>query len=136
MCVQNGKCIVNFDKNRPKRQKVFDTCAHSGYNDKTNKPLTDNRCGICTIFRRELTSMKSTGIIRKVDELGRIVLPIEIRRTLDIAERDELEIYMESDRIILQKFEPACIFCGSSRNLISYRRKNVCQSCVNKMSEY
>ena len=62
--------------------------------------------------------MKSTGIVRKVDELGRIVLPIELRRTLDIAERDELEIYMENDRIILQKFEPACIFCGSSRSLI------------------
>ena len=54
--------------------------------------------------------MKSTGIIRKVDELGRIVLPIELRRTLDISERDELEIYMENDRIILQKFEPACVF--------------------------
>ena len=54
--------------------------------------------------------MKSTGIIRKVDELGRIVLPIELRRTLDIAERDELEIFMENDRIVLQKFEPACLF--------------------------
>lgn len=80
--------------------------------------------------------MKSTGIIRKVDDLGRIVLPIELRRTLDIEERDELEIYMENDRIILQKFEPACLFCGSSRNLISHRRKNVCQECVRKMSEY
>lgn len=80
--------------------------------------------------------MKSTGIIRKVDELGRIVLPIELRRTLDIAERDELEIYMENDRIILQKFEPACVFCGSFRGLLSYRRKNVCQDCVKKMSEY
>lgn len=136
MCRENGKFIVNFDKNKQKPQKVFDTCTYTRYNDKTNKPLLDTRCGICTIFRRELASMKSTGIIRKVDELGRIVLPIEIRRTLDIAERDELEIYMESDRIILQKFEPACIFCGSSRNLIAYRRKNVCQSCVNKMSEY
>ena len=75
----------------------------------------ENRSAYCNIFRRELASMKSTGIIRKVDEL---------------------EIYMESDRIILQKFEPACIFCGSSRNLISYRRKNVCQGCINKMSEY
>ena len=82
------------------------------------------------------SSMKSTGIIRKVDELGRIVLPIELRRTLDIAERDELEIFMENDRIVLQKFEPACLFCGSSRALITYRGKNVCQSCVNKMSEY
>ena len=80
--------------------------------------------------------MKSTGIIRKVDDLGRIVLPIESRRTLDIAERDELEIYMENDRIILQKFEPACVFCGSSRSLISYRRKNVCQDCVRKMNDY
>lgn len=80
--------------------------------------------------------MTSTGIIRKVDNLGRIVLPIELRRTMDIAERDELEIYMENDRIILQKFEKACIFCGSSRGLINYRRKIVCQECVRKMTEY
>lgn len=79
--------------------------------------------------------MKSTGIIRKVDDLGRIVLPIELRRVLDISERDELEIYMENDRIILQKFEPACVFCGSSYSLISYRGKNVCQGCVRKMAE-
>ena len=80
--------------------------------------------------------MKSTGIIRKVDELGRIVLPIELRRTLDITERDELEIFLENDRIILQKFEPACTFCGSFRNLVSYRRKNVCAEGIKKMSEY
>lgn len=79
--------------------------------------------------------MKSTGIIRKVDDLGRIVLPIEMRRILDIAERDELEIYMENDRIILQKYEPACIFCTSSRRLISYGGKNVCRDCVKKMME-
>ncbi len=80
--------------------------------------------------------MKSTGIIRKVDDLGRIVLPIELRRTLDIAERDELEIYMENDQIILQKYEPACIFCGSAKGLISHRGKNVCQECVKIMVEY
>ena len=80
--------------------------------------------------------MKSTGIIRKVDELGRIVLPIELRRILDIAERDELEIFMEQDRIVLQKFEPACLFCGSVNGLITFRGKNVCQDCINKMSEY
>ena len=79
--------------------------------------------------------MKSTGIIRKVDDLGRIVLPIELRRTLDIAERDELEIYMENDRIILQKYEPACIFCGSGAKLISYNGKNVCRQCIRNMSE-
>ena len=79
--------------------------------------------------------MKATGIIRKVDELGRIVLPIELRRTLDIAERDELEIYMEQDRIVLQKFEPACIFCGSAKGLVTHKNKNVCQDCVRKMAE-
>ena len=79
--------------------------------------------------------MKSTGIIRKVDELGRIVLPIELRRTLDIAERDELEIYMESDRIILKKYEPACIFCGSSRKLTNHQGKNVCQECIRQMAK-
>lgn len=80
--------------------------------------------------------MKSTGIIRKVDELGRVVLPIELRRTLDIVERDELEIYMDGDRIILKKFEPSCIFCESARELVSYRGKNVCQECIRSMGKY
>lgn len=80
--------------------------------------------------------MKSTGIIRKVDDLGRIVLPIELRRTLDIAERDELEIFMEDDRIVLKKYEPACVFCSSEQGLVSYRGKNVCQDCVRKIAEY
>ena len=79
--------------------------------------------------------MKSTGIIRKVDELGRIVLPIELRRTMDIAERDELEIFIEHDRVVLQKYEPSCVFCGSSQGLRNYRGKNVCQECVEKMTE-
>mgnify|MGYP002646278114 FL=1 len=80
--------------------------------------------------------MKSTGIVRKVDELGRIVLPVEMRRMLDIAERDELEIYLEKDCIILQKFEESCIFCGSTRGLITYWRKVVCQECIKQMGEY
>ncbi|MBR5126073.1 MAG: AbrB/MazE/SpoVT family DNA-binding domain-containing protein [Oscillospiraceae bacterium] len=79
--------------------------------------------------------MKTTGIIRKVDDLGRIVLPIELRRVLDIAERDELEIHMEGDRIILRKHEVSCIFCGADRGLINYRGKNVCAECVRNMTE-
>lgn len=77
--------------------------------------------------------MKSTGIVRKVDELGRIVLPIELRRTLDIAERDELEIYLDEDKVILKKFEPSCIFCGSDHDLTSYRSKNICMECIENM---
>ncbi len=74
--------------------------------------------------------MKSTGIVRKVDELGRIVLPIEIRRKLEIAERDELEIYMENDKIILQKYEPTCVFCASAVGLTDYKGKNICRGCL------
>lgn len=79
--------------------------------------------------------MKATGIIRKVDDLGRIVLPIELRRMLDIAERDELEIYMENDQIILRKYEPACLFCGSDRKLVTHNGKNICRDCIRKLVE-
>ncbi|NLG86500.1 MAG: AbrB/MazE/SpoVT family DNA-binding domain-containing protein [Firmicutes bacterium] len=74
--------------------------------------------------------MKSTGIVRKVDELGRVVIPIELRRTLDIAERDALEIYVDADKIILKKYEPACVFCGSAEDIVSFQGKNVCQKCL------
>jgi transcriptional pleiotropic regulator of transition state genes len=86
-------------------------------------------------MRKEIT-MKATGIIRKVDELGRIVLPIEIRRTMDIAERDELEIFMDGDQIILQKFQPSCVFCGSTHSLVSYEGKNLCTDCVRKIGQF
>ena len=74
--------------------------------------------------------MKSTGIVRKVDELGRIVLPIELRRTLDIAERDSLEIFVSEETIILKKYQPTCIFCDNSKNIFTYKGKNVCASCA------
>lgn len=74
--------------------------------------------------------MKATGIVRKVDELGRIVLPIELRRTLDIAERDSLEIYAADDSIILKKYQPTCVFCDNNKNIVSYRGKNVCTNCI------
>ena len=77
--------------------------------------------------------MKSTGIVRKVDELGRIVLPIEMRRTLDIAEKDALEIYVEGDNIILRKYQPACIFCDNVKNVISFEGKNICPDCLDKL---
>lgn len=78
--------------------------------------------------------MKSTGIVRRVDELGRIVLPIELRRTLDIAERDSMEIYVSDDSIILKKYHPACIFCGSSKNISVFKEKNICASCIAQIS--
>lgn len=79
--------------------------------------------------------MKSTGIVRKVDELGRIVLPIELRRTLDIAERDPLEIYVDGASIILKKYLPACIFCGESSGISNFKGKNVCAACRQELTE-
>ncbi|MCQ4864553.1 AbrB/MazE/SpoVT family DNA-binding domain-containing protein [Pseudoflavonifractor phocaeensis] len=79
--------------------------------------------------------MKSTGIVRKVDELGRIVLPIELRRTLDIAEKDNLEIYVDGSSIILKKYQPSCIFCDDARDVINYRGKNICPACLAALSE-
>ncbi|BBB90326.1 MAG TPA: AbrB/MazE/SpoVT family DNA-binding domain-containing protein [Methylomusa anaerophila] len=78
--------------------------------------------------------MKSTGIVRKVDELGRVVIPIELRRTLDIEEKDALEIYTDNDRIILRKYEPACVFCGNADEVINFKNKNVCRTCLESMS--
>lgn len=76
--------------------------------------------------------MKSTGIVRKVDELGRTVIPIELRRTLGIKEGDSLEIYMDQDKVILKKYEPncACIFCGSINEVRGFKGKNVCAVCA------
>jgi transcriptional pleiotropic regulator of transition state genes len=77
--------------------------------------------------------MKATGIVRKVDELGRVVLPVELRKTFDIKKEDPLEIYVDGDSIILKKYEPACIFCGDAKNVKRVRDKNVCEKCLADM---
>lgn len=74
--------------------------------------------------------MKSTGVVRRLDELGRIVIPIELRRTLDLADRDCLEIFTEGEQIILKKYQPACIFCGEANGIVNYKGKNVCKCCM------
>jgi transcriptional pleiotropic regulator of transition state genes len=92
----------------------------------------------CRIIRKKergvnFIMMKSTGIVRKVDELGRVVIPIELRRTLTIGEKDSLEIYVDGERIILKKYEPACIFCGNADQVINYKGKVICNECVNEI---
>jgi transcriptional pleiotropic regulator of transition state genes len=82
---------------------------------------------------KEELIMKSTGVVRRVDELGRIVIPVELRRTLNIGEKDALEIYVDGEQIILKKYEPACIFCGDARDVINYKSKNVCKHCLNTL---
>ncbi len=79
--------------------------------------------------------MKSTGIVRRVDELGRVVLPIELRRNLDIAEKDALEIYVDGNMIVLKKYEPACIFCGDAKDVFIYKGKNICPACAAELKK-
>ena len=78
--------------------------------------------------------MKSTGIVRNIDELGRIVVPKEIRQRMGIANTDPVEIYVDGDKIILKKFSPACHFCGSTESVIDYKGKNICSACVSELS--
>ena len=82
---------------------------------------------------RMCTHLKSTGIVRKVDELGRIVLPIELRRIMNIAEKDALEIYVDGETIMLKKYAPCCVFCNATEDVISYKGKNVCGTCLREL---
>ena len=79
--------------------------------------------------------MKATGIVRKIDELGRVVLPIELRRTMNLEVRDPVEIFMDGDTIVLRKYEASCVFCGGSHQLTLFRGKQVCSDCLRQLRE-
>jgi len=79
--------------------------------------------------------MKSTGIVRKVDELGRVVIPIELRNQFQIAEKDPIEIYVDGSSIVLKKYEKSCLFCGNSKKLVEYKGKLICSKCLKQISE-
>ena len=79
--------------------------------------------------------MKATGIVRRVDELGRVVLPIELRNKFGITEKDPMEIYVEGNAIILKKYEPNCVFCGNAKQLSEYEGKNICSKCAEAISK-
>ncbi len=78
--------------------------------------------------------MKATGIVRKVDELGRVVIPIELRNKFDIKVKDPIEIFVDSNTIVLKKYEPNCVFCGNTKELVSYNDKLVCEKCIEKLN--
>lgn len=79
--------------------------------------------------------MKSTGIVRKVDELGRVVIPIELRRNLDIEVKDALEIFVDGEHIVLKKYAPACLFCGQAKDVQSFKGKNICPACLDELKK-
>ncbi len=78
--------------------------------------------------------MKSTGIVRKIDELGRIVLPIEMRHTMHIEPRDSMEIFVDGNSIVLKKYEQECIFCGSTKKVSVFKDRCVCENCRKELS--
>ena len=78
--------------------------------------------------------MKSIGIVRKIDELGRIVLPIELRNKMDINTKDSVEIFVDNDKIILKKYQPCCVFCGNADNVSMFKGKLVCRDCIEEMT--
>ena len=79
--------------------------------------------------------MKSTGIVRRIDNLGRVVLPIELRRNFDIDKEDPVEIFVDENYIMLKKYQPACIFCNDARDVINFKGKNICKSCLAEMKD-
>lgn len=78
--------------------------------------------------------MQSTGIVRRIDHLGRVVLPRELRRLAAIADRQPLEVYVDGDTIILRKYQPFCVFCGEGDALVRFRGKPICRSCVRDLA--
>lgn len=79
--------------------------------------------------------MKSIGIVRKVDKLGRIVLPVELRKTMGIGDKDDLEIAVEGDMVVLRKYNPACIFCAGAKEIGVFRGKNICMNCLRELQQ-
>lgn len=77
--------------------------------------------------------MKPTGIVRKLDNLGRIVLPMELRKSFGIEEGDSLEIYVDDDKVVLQRYQPVCIFCGRSKDIRTFKKKKICLSCRSRI---
>ena len=82
---------------------------------------------------RKKLDMKSTGVVRKVDELGRIVLPIELRKLMDINVKDSVEIFTDGDKVVLRKYQPSCIFCGDAADVVYFNGKRVCRQCLEQL---
>lgn len=79
--------------------------------------------------------MKSTGIVRNLDNLGRVTLPIELRRSLDIDIKDPVEIFVDGDSIVLKKYQPVDIFTGSNKDLIEYQGKMISRDTIRELAK-
>lgn len=78
--------------------------------------------------------MKPVGIVRQIDGLGRVVIPKELRRILDVSEGDSFELFIEDNTIIMRKYQPACLICGNAKNIVTFKGRNFCPDCIKEMS--
>ena len=99
------------------------------------KVLVYNNFAMAGAIRDGVRGMKATGIVRRIDELGRIVLPIELRRNMNLDVHDPVEIFLEGDSIVLRRYESSCVFCGETHGLIAFRGKQLCSACVRQLKE-
>ena len=80
-------------------------------------------------------TMKATGIVRKIDELGRVVIPKELRETMEINKKDPMEVFVDEDKIILTKYKQSCTFCQSQEDIVEFSDKPVCKKCINELTD-
>ncbi|HAN21368.1 MAG: AbrB family transcriptional regulator [Clostridiales bacterium GWF2_36_10] len=79
--------------------------------------------------------MKSTGIVRRVDEFGRISLPVEMRKTMGLEEKSPVEFFVDGNTIVIKKYSPSCVFCGETETVVEYLGRLVCTNCIKTLSE-
>jgi AbrB family transcriptional regulator, transcriptional pleiotropic regulator of transition state genes len=77
--------------------------------------------------------MKPAGVVRKVDQLGRIVLPKSLRKRYQMNEGDPVEILVQGDHIILERYRPRCVFCSSMEGIVDFKEKQICSDCLREM---
>ena len=82
-----------------------------------------------------MSNVKSTGLVRKLDFMGRYVLPMEMRKVLNINPGDSMEIFVDNTSIILRKYEPECVFCGQLGDIVRYKEKNICTNCLQELKK-
>ncbi len=117
---------------------VYCTCRQmNGQCRKTNATPSDIKVKKQNRYistKEKVVMLRSTGIVRKLDELGRIVLPVELRKRMELSARDSIEIFVEDDKIVLKKYMPCCVFCGNAENVSYFKNKLVCSECRKELT--
>ncbi len=79
--------------------------------------------------------MRATGVVRRVDQLGRIVLPKKLRKEFEFNEKNDIELLIDGDTIVLRKFMPSCVFCNTRDDVNVYKGRNICEKCMDELKD-